>query len=97
MSREAHVRFCERLGVKLPRPTHPYVATWQGFIYVAFVIGVFARRIVGWRVSSSARSRTSGENFGDFFMAPSSQKLEPPPSPARFSFPIFPVSLERLP
>jgi transposase InsO family protein len=30
-----------------------YVATWRGFVYVAFVIDVFARRIVGWRVSSS--------------------------------------------
>jgi putative transposase len=37
----------------MPRPTHPYVATWRGFVYVAFVIDVFARRIVGWRVSSS--------------------------------------------
>ncbi|MCQ4322681.1 IS3 family transposase, partial [Stutzerimonas stutzeri] len=33
-----------------------YVSTWQGFVYVAFVIDVFARRIVGWRVSSSART-----------------------------------------
>jgi putative transposase len=33
-----------------------YVATWQGFVYVAFVIDVFARRIVGWRVSRSART-----------------------------------------
>ena len=30
-----------------------YVATWRRFVYVAFVIDVFARRIVGWRVSSS--------------------------------------------
>jgi putative transposase len=30
-----------------------YVATWHGFVYVAFVIDVFARRIVGWRVSAS--------------------------------------------
>lgn len=30
-----------------------FVATWRGFVYVAFVIDVFARRIVGWRVSSS--------------------------------------------
>jgi putative transposase len=30
-----------------------FVATWSGFIYVAFVIDVFARRIVGWRVSRS--------------------------------------------
>ena len=28
-----------------------YVSTWRGFVYVAFVIDVFARRIVGWRVS----------------------------------------------
>ena len=33
-----------------------YVATWAGFVYVAFVIDVFARTIVGWRVSSSLRS-----------------------------------------
>jgi len=33
-----------------------YVATWQGFVYVAFVIDAYARRIVGWRASSSLRS-----------------------------------------
>jgi transposase InsO family protein len=33
-----------------------YVSTWQGFVYVAFVVDVFARRIVGWRVSSSMRT-----------------------------------------
>ena len=33
-----------------------YVSTWRGFVYVAFAIDVFARRIVGWRVSSSLRS-----------------------------------------
>jgi putative transposase len=33
-----------------------YVATWAGFVYVAFVIDVFSRTIVGWRVSNSLRS-----------------------------------------
>ena len=33
-----------------------YVATWPGFVYVAFVIDAFARRIVGWRVSDSLRT-----------------------------------------
>jgi transposase InsO family protein len=33
-----------------------YVSTWQGFVYVAFVIDVFARRIVGWRMSSTMRT-----------------------------------------
>jgi putative transposase len=32
------------------------VSTWQGFVYVAFVIDVFARRIVDWRVSSSIQT-----------------------------------------
>lgn len=33
-----------------------YVATWQGFVYVAFVIDTFARRIVGWRVLRTAHA-----------------------------------------
>jgi transposase InsO family protein len=33
-----------------------YVATWSGFVYVAFVIDAFARCIVGWRASSSLRT-----------------------------------------
>ena len=33
-----------------------FVSTWQGFVYVAFVIDVYARRIVGWKASSSART-----------------------------------------
>lgn len=33
-----------------------YVATWSGFVYVAFVTDVFSRKIVGWRVSSSLKS-----------------------------------------
>lgn len=47
---------------KAPRPNmlwvsdFTYVATWNGFVYVAFVIDAFARRIVGWRVSRSARA-----------------------------------------
>jgi hypothetical protein len=33
-----------------------YVATWQGFVYVGCVMDAFARRIVGWQVSRSARA-----------------------------------------
>jgi hypothetical protein len=33
-----------------------YVATWQGFVHVAFVIDAFARRIVGWRVSRTGHA-----------------------------------------
>jgi putative transposase len=51
-----------RRQFKAPRPNalwvsdFTYVATWSGFVYVAFVIDAFARRIVGWRVSRSARA-----------------------------------------
>ena len=47
---------------RAPRPNvlwvsdFTYVATWQGFVYAAFVIDVFARRIVGWRVSRTAHA-----------------------------------------
>jgi transposase InsO family protein len=34
-----------------------YVSTWQGWLYVAFVIDVYARRIVGWRVSTSMHTQ----------------------------------------
>ena len=33
-----------------------YVSTWTGFVYVAFVINAYARRIVGWRVSRTAHA-----------------------------------------
>jgi len=33
-----------------------YVATWRGMVYVAFVVDVFARRIVGWRASTSMKA-----------------------------------------
>jgi transposase InsO family protein len=33
-----------------------YVSTWQGFVYVAFIIDVYARRIVGWRASATPRT-----------------------------------------
>jgi hypothetical protein len=41
----------------MPRPTHPYVATWRRFVYVAIVFDVFSRRrIVGSRASASLRT-----------------------------------------
>ena len=46
-----------------------YVATWGGFVYVAFVIDAFARRIVGWKVSRSATA--------DFVLDALEQALHP--------------------
>jgi len=44
------------MGARHQRPTRPYVATWSGYVYVAFVIDVYARRIIGWRASRSLRT-----------------------------------------
>jgi transposase InsO family protein len=47
---------------KAPRPNllwvsdFTYVSTWRGFVYVAFIIDAYARRIVGWRVSRTAHA-----------------------------------------
>jgi putative transposase len=38
-----------------------FVATWTGFVYVAFIIDVFARRIVGWRVANSLKTDVVGD------------------------------------
>ena len=56
MSREVHVRFCESLGVRLPRATHPYVPTWSGFLFVAIVLDVYSRRVVGWAMATHLRT-----------------------------------------
>jgi len=52
VNREFHADRPNRLWVS----DFTYVSTWQGFVYVAFVIDVFARFIVGWRVSSSMQA-----------------------------------------
>jgi len=46
-------RFCADRPNQLWVADFTYVATWSGFVYVAFVVDVFSRMIVGWRVSSS--------------------------------------------
>ena len=53
MSREVHVRFCEGLGVQLPRSTHPYIPMRKGFLYLAAVLDWATRRVLSWRLSNS--------------------------------------------
>ena len=40
----------------MPRPTHPYVPTWSGFVYLAIVLDVYSRRIVGWAMETHLRT-----------------------------------------
>ena len=52
VNRQFHAPAPNRLWVS----DFTYVATWTGFVYVAFVIDVYARYIVGWRVSRTAHA-----------------------------------------
>ena len=47
MDREAHVRFCEGPGCNSPGLTHPYIWTAEGRLYVAVVLDLYFRRVVG--------------------------------------------------
>ena len=53
VNRQFKARTLNRLWVS----DFTYVATWQGFVFVAFVIDVFARRIVGWRAGRHIQFR----------------------------------------
>jgi transposase InsO family protein len=52
VNRQFHAAAPNRLWVS----DFTYVATWSGFVYVAFIIDAFSRRIVGWRVSRTAHT-----------------------------------------
>src|SRR3981189_1768643 len=56
MIREDHVRFCEGPEVQSPRSTHPYVPTKEGWLYLAVVLDLFTRKIVGWSMRDHLRA-----------------------------------------
>jgi len=53
MDDKVNREFVARMPNQLWVSDFTYVSSWQGMVYVAFVIDVFARKIVGWRVSTS--------------------------------------------
>ena len=53
MNREAHVRFCEGLGVQLPWPTQPYIPMAKGFMYLVVILDWHSRRVLAWRLSNT--------------------------------------------
>jgi putative transposase len=59
-----HRRFVASRPDELWVADFTFVATWAGFVYVAFIIDVFARRIVGWRVSRSMRAELVSGDVG---------------------------------
>ena len=40
----------------MPRPTHPYVPTWAGFLYLAIVLDACSRKVVGWAMETHLRT-----------------------------------------
>jgi putative transposase len=53
MSREVHVRFCEGLGVRFPRATHPYIPMAKGFLYLVAIMDWATRRVLSFRTSNT--------------------------------------------
>ena len=62
MNREILVRFRESLGVQFPRPTHPYIPTDEGWLYLAGHKDLFTGEIVGyamgWRITKNLVSQS---------------------------------------
>ncbi|MEE9386425.1 MAG: IS3 family transposase [Nannocystaceae bacterium] len=58
----------------MPRSTQPYVRTWQGWLYVAVVIDLFSRKVVGWAVADHMRADLV---TGAFDMAVARRNVEP--------------------
>ena len=52
MSREVHAGFLEGLGVKFLRSTQPYIWTREGWMYLAVILDLFGRHIVGWAMDN---------------------------------------------
>ena len=57
MSREVHVRFCERPKAKLLRPTHPYIPMASGHLYLVAIIDWASRAVLAWRLSNTMDTR----------------------------------------
>jgi putative transposase len=53
-----------------------YVSTWSGFVYAAFVVDVFSRRIVGWRVAASLHAELALDALEMAIWARRAQQLE---------------------
>src|ERR1700760_4226019 len=65
MSREVHVRFCERLEAKFLWPTHPYIPMRRGFLYLVAIIDWATRRVLSWRLSNSLTAGFCVEALGE--------------------------------
>jgi len=72
-----------------------YVATWRGFVYVAFVIDAFARRIVGWRVSKYPSDRSGPRCARAGALRTRSRRRATAGSPQRQGFAVSVDSLYR--
>ncbi len=68
-----------------------YVATWRGFVYVAFVIDVFSRRIVGWRASTLAAERSGAGRPGAGAVRPGDRRGAGPSQRPRRAVPLDPL------
>jgi transposase InsO family protein len=71
--------------VKFPRPTQPYLATATGWVYLAVVVDLFSRKVVGWSIRESLATELVSESLRQAIESepPCSIKPEWRPSDAR--------------
>ena len=67
--------------MKFPRPTHPYVPTAAGFLYLAVVLDTFSRRIVGWAMETHLRTELVLAALEMAIGQPQAEQCHPPQRP----------------
>jgi putative transposase len=58
----------------MPRPTHPYLRTTEGWLFLAVLIDLFSRRVVGWSIHNSLETAVASRAFE---MARNTRRIEP--------------------
>ena len=94
MSREVHVRFCERPKAKLLRPTHPYIPMASGFLYLVAVIDWASRAVLAWRLSNTMDSGFCVEALEDALRRYGKPKIFNTDQGAQFTSAAFTGKLE---
>ncbi len=56
-----------------------YIRTWQGWLYLAVVLDLYARKVVGWSMNGHAGQGTGARRFADGGLAPQASTARPGP------------------
>ena len=63
-SARGHAKPATARSLRRGWPTRPYIPTWSGFLYLAMVLDVFSRKIVGWAMDTNLKTELILEALG---------------------------------